>query len=207
MSNGGGAVTFLAVQVPTMTLLFALLAIAANIATIVIVVMAVGGRFSSSLRTQRDSLFDSMAGYELWFAFTVALVATLGSLYLSEIAHFEPCRLCWYQRIAMYPLPLILGIAAVRRDGGVWVYAAPIAAIGALIAGYHYLIQRMPQLDSGSCSTGVPCTAAYVERFGFITIPYMAASAFLLVLAMLWVVRANNDMNAPSSTDLSAANA
>jgi disulfide bond formation protein DsbB len=153
-----------------MTLLFALLAIAANVATIVIVVVAVGGRFSAGVADQRDSLFESMREYELWFAFTVALVATLGSLYLSEVAHFEPCRLCWYQRIAMYPLALILGIAAARRDHGIRVYAAPIAS------------------------------------FGFITIPYMAASAFLLVIALLWVVRTNNPTNAPSSGDLSAAN-
>lgn len=190
-----------------MTLLFALLAIAANIATIVVLVMAFGSRFSAGIAGQRDALFESMSGYELWFAFTVALVATLGSLYLSEVAHFEPCRLCWYQRIAMYPLALILGIAATRRDQGIRVYAASMASIGAAISVYHYLIQRMPSLDSGSCSSGVPCTAAYVERFGFMTIPYMAASAFLLVLAMLWVSRANNHTNAPSSDHLSATNA
>ena len=121
----------------------------------------------------------------LWLAFVVSLTATAGSLFLSEVARFTPCALCWYQRIAMYPLVIILGIAAWRGDGGVRRYVVPIAAIGAIVAAYHVALQRLPGLPSGTCSLDVPCTAIYVERFGFVTIPVMALVAFLAILAIL----------------------
>ncbi len=163
--------------VATWTMFFALLAIAANAATVAIPV----------LRARRHPFLAEVRANALPLAALVALTATLGSLYYSEIAGFEPCRLCWYQRIAMYPLPVILGIAAWRRDAAVRWYALPLAAGGSLIAGYHWLLQRIPALDAGACSAGVPCTAAWVERFGFVTIPYMALSAFALVAVLLAV--------------------
>ena len=67
-----------------------------------------------------------------------------GSLYFSEVAHFVPCRLCWYQRIAMYPLVLLLGIATLRRDVGIRLYAIPLAAIGAAVSIYHVQLERFP---------------------------------------------------------------
>ena len=86
-------------------------------------------------------------------AFVVALLATVGSLYFSEVAHFEPCLLCWYQRIAMYPLVVILGLAAWRDDVGAWIYATALAAIGAVIAAIT------------SCSSGFRrCPAARAIR-------------------------------------------
>jgi disulfide bond formation protein DsbB len=121
----------------------------------------------------------------LWPAFGVALTATAGSLYLSEVAGFVPCTLCWYQRIAMYPLVVILGIAAWRGDAGIRRYVVPVAAIGAVIAAYHVALQRLPGLPSGACSLDAPCSAIYVERFGFVTIPVMALVAFLAILTLL----------------------
>ena len=177
----------------TVRTFFALLALAANAATTVIVVAAV------AKGTMRERVFGSLAGSELWLSFVVAATATLGSLYLSEIEHLPPCTFCWYQRIAMYPLAVILLIAAVRRDHDVRIYAGVLATIGALLAAYHRLLQIFPRLDSGTCSTGVPCTAAWFEIFGFITIPYMALSAFLLILALLWVDRFNSSEITPSS--------
>ena len=173
-----------------MRLFFSLLALAANVAVLVALFLLVGARFSPAVAGWRDEVLGAVRGWELWLAFVVALTATLGSLYLSEVVHFEPCKLCWYQRIAMYPLAVIFAMAAVRRDSGVRLYATVLAGIGAAIAGYHYLIQHYPWFDAGSCSVGVPCTAAYIEVFGFITIPYMALSAFLLILmlmAALWL--------------------
>lgn len=123
----------------------------------------------------------------LWLAALVALVATTGSLYLSEVAGFVPCALCWYQRIAMYPLVVILGIAAWRNDPGVARYAGPLAGIGALIAIYHIGVQRLPGLPSGACSLDTPCSVIYVERFGFVTIPVMALAGFLAILTLLLV--------------------
>jgi disulfide bond formation protein DsbB len=115
----------------------------------------------------------------------VAAAATLGSLYYSEIAHYVPCDYCWYQRIAMYPLALILGIAAFRDDRSITRYAVPLAAAGGLISGYHYLIQQFPDLSTGSCSAAAPCTATWVWEFGFVSIPFMALSCFAAIVALL----------------------
>ncbi len=122
----------------------------------------------------------------LWLAALVAAVSTAGSLYFSEIAHYVPCALCWYQRIAMYPLVVVLGIAAVRRDVEIRRYVGPLAAIGALISIYHIGVERLPGLPTGSCSLEAPCDLIWVERFGFVTIPVMALAGFLAILTLLF---------------------
>jgi disulfide bond formation protein DsbB len=104
------------------------------------------------------------------------------------VAGLEPCTLCWYQRIAMYPLALILGIAAWRSEWAVRRYAAPLAVIGALIAGYHVVLQRVPSLPSTGCSVTAPCSAIDLERFGFVTIPFMALAAFAAILTVLFAL-------------------
>ncbi len=171
---------------------FALLALAANAATIGVVVIGIAGRTGPGGADLRDRVFGAVRGLELWLAFGVATTATLGSLYLSEIADLIPCTFCWYQRTAMYPLVVILGIAAWRKDHDIRIYAASVAGIGAVLAAYHRLMQAFPDLGGTACSTGVPCTAAYFTLFGFVTIPYMALSGFLLILALLWIDRANS---------------
>lgn len=118
-------------------------------------------------------------------AFTVAIVASGGSLYYSEAVGFVPCLLCWYQRIAMYPLVPILGIAAIRGDGAVRWYGLPLAVVGLGIALYHVVIQFQPVLDAGMCSEAAPCSARYLSVFGFVSIPVMAASGFILIAALL----------------------
>jgi disulfide bond formation protein DsbB len=123
----------------------------------------------------------------LWLAFAVAAVSMAGSLYMSEVAGFVPCALCWYQRIAMYPLVVILGVAALRRDPGVARYAVPVAGIGAFLSLWHIGVERLPGIPSGSCSIDVPCSLIYVERFGFVTIPTMALLGFLAILTLLLV--------------------
>jgi disulfide bond formation protein DsbB len=185
----------------TARLFFALLAVAANAATIGIVVIGIAGRFGGSGAQVRDRMFASFRGLELWLAFSIATTATLGSLYLSEVAHLIPCTYCWYQRIAMYPLVVILGLAAWRKDHGIRVYAVVLAGIGATISIYHRVIQAVPGLGGGACSSGAPCTAAYFTLFGFVTIPYMAFSAFALILAVLWIDRANSAGHRPSLPD------
>lgn len=151
--------------------------------------LAIGGGVGALVllagRRTAGAAIAAIRPYLLWSAALVGLVATVGSLYLSEVALFEPCRLCWYQRIAMYPLPVMLGIAAFRRDPGVRVYAMPIALIGLGISAYHYLIQAVPGLDAGTCDVGVPCSARYIELFGFVSIPFMAGAAFFFIVAAL----------------------
>jgi len=176
----------------TMKLFFAMLAAAANLVVIGYVVVVAGGRWFARFRVLSERIDAMLSGYELWFGATAAGIAALGSLYLSEVAHLIPCTLCWYQRIAMYPLALILAVAAFRRDGMIRLYATIIAAIGAVIAAYHYLIQWFPNLEGTSCTTSVPCTGVWFRVFGFISIPYMALSAFLLVLVLMLVKRRND---------------
>ncbi|MCB2223081.1 MAG: disulfide bond formation protein B [Actinobacteria bacterium] len=121
----------------------------------------------------------------------MALVAMAGSLTYSEVAHYAPCEFCWYQRIAMYPLALTLGIAAVRRDRGHWRYSLPVVAIGAALSTYHYLMQQFPDLSAGSCSAATPCTAAWVWEFGFVSIPLMALACFAAIAALVTIGRAH----------------
>jgi len=168
------------VSTDTGTLFLALLALAAQVVLVVVAVVAIVSR--PALARLRDAL----GVQALQLAFVVGLVATVGSLWLSEGAGFVPCRLCWYQRIAMYPMPVILGIAAVRRDVAVRVYALPVVAIGATISVWHMLVERFPSLEtSTSCDPANPCSIIWVERFGYLTIPTMALTAFVLIATLL----------------------
>ena len=116
----------------------------------------------------------------LLFSWIVALTATSGSLFYSEIAGLEPCKLCWFQRIFMYPLVILLGIAYFRRDERIGKYVIPMSIIGALIAGYHYTIQRLE--FAAACSEDVvSCASSTFLKFGYITIPMMALTAFLMI--------------------------
>jgi disulfide bond formation protein DsbB len=121
----------------------------------------------------------------LKLAWLVAAAAMAGSLYLSEVRHFPPCVLCWYQRIAMYPLVLVLGIAVIRRDLAIRIYAIPLALVGMGISIYHYQLERFPDQETIACSTSVPCTTIWFEQLGYITIPMMALSAFALICVVL----------------------
>ena len=141
---------------------------------------------AAKIQNPPKSNFNELLPYLAWL---VALVATIGSLFFSEVMNLPPCVLCWYQRIAMYPLAILLPIAAVRGDDAIRPYTATLAGIGAVISAYHVLLQRIPGLPSGSCSVDAPCTAIYIERFGFITIPVMALVGFLSILTLLLVTR------------------
>ncbi|MEM7094199.1 MAG: disulfide bond formation protein B [Actinomycetota bacterium] len=125
-----------------------------------------------------------VAPERLQFAAAVAVLAVLSSLYLSEIADYDPCRYCWWQRIFMYPLAIVLPIAAWHRDLDVRRYALPLASIGGAISLRHIWLQTFPD-DGGSCGVSAPCSAKLVEAFGFITIPQMTAGCFLLILILL----------------------
>jgi disulfide bond formation protein DsbB len=118
-----------------------------------------------------------------WLAFAVAATAMASSLYYSEIANFPPCDFCWYQRIAMYPLTLILLIAAITNDRRVARYVIPIAVIGVALSGYHVQLQLFPE-QASSCTPTVPCHTQWVDEFGFVSIPFMAGSGFLAILAL-----------------------
>lgn len=115
-------------------------------------------------------------------AWSVALVATLGSLYFSEVLKFIPCELCWYQRIFMYPQVFLLGMAFVRKQFIIARYTLMLSIIGGTISLYHYFIQKVPffRNTAPSCSI-VPCTGDYLNWLGFITIPLLALIAFIFI--------------------------
>jgi disulfide bond formation protein DsbB len=122
----------------------------------------------------------------LFLAFIVAIVATLGSLYYSEIAGYEPCRLCWFQRIFMYPLVILLGVALIKKAHDIAHYVIPMSLIGAGISIHHYIIQRLVYASSCSAEATVPCTVKYTFTYGYITIPMMALTGFIMVIILTY---------------------
>lgn len=172
----------------TVTLFFAMLAVVAQVASAAIVVVELGGRRPTSpLAGPRRSLHQLVGPQAIGLAAMVAFVCTAGSLYLSEVANFPPCRLCWFQRIAMYPLVVLLGLAAVRRDRSVRLYGIVLASLGGLVSIWHLLVERYPTLEGSSCDPLNPCSIKWVERFGYLTIPGMALSGFVLIVALLYI--------------------
>lgn len=126
----------------------------------------------------------------LYLAWFVSLVAVAGSLYLSEVLHYEPCRLCWFQRIFMYPQLILLGIATYRGDKRIIPYVLPLCLIGGSISLYHYAEQKIPALSKVlPCTIGVPCNEDYLNFFGFITVPLLALIAFALIAILLFAGR------------------
>jgi disulfide bond formation protein DsbB len=129
----------------------------------------------------------------LFTAWAASVIAMFGSLYFSEIRQFEPCVLCWYQRILMYPLVVILGVAYIRKDFNITLYALILSAIGGGISFYHYLLQKVSFFAETAPTCGrVPCTGQYINWFGFITIPFLALIAFTIIFIcsyMIWKKR------------------
>ncbi|TQR19074.1 disulfide oxidoreductase [Psychrobacillus vulpis] len=117
------------------------------------------------------------------FMWTVAFTATLGSLYFSEVRQYEPCELCWYQRILMYPLVIILGVAYAQKNAKIAVTSLTFSIIGACISAYHYSIQKLSFMQESAPTCGrVSCTGEYINYLGFITIPFLALVAFILII-------------------------
>jgi disulfide bond formation protein DsbB len=182
-------------HVDTANKFFLVLTIIADVGVVVLGPVAL-----SMLRTRPVTIGEGglRAGLLEWIgpqaralAFVVAAMATAGSLYYSEIAHFVPCELCWYQRICMYPLAAILLVGLLRRDSAVRWYAAPFVLVGAPLSLYHWLVERVPAFaDTSSCSAVAPCTTPYFEELGFVTLAFMAFSGFLLVGTLLLMDRA-----------------
>lgn len=174
---------------------FVLLTITTNLATLALWAVAGAARLGSAgavgLRERTRVTLDSSG---LALATLVAITATVGSLYLSEGAHLVPCRFCWYQRIAMYPLGVILLVATIRRDWRVKPYALTLAIGGAVIAVYHVLVEHYPSLEAGvTCDPFNPCAVNLIQGYDLAvvpfqfmqSIPYMALSGFLFVVTAL----------------------
>ena len=124
----------------------------------------------------------------IFVCWLLACVSTLGSLFLSEVMGYVPCILCWYQRIFMYPLVLILPAGLFPFDRNVVRYAVPLSALGTLVAVFHLLLVAgyIPE-SIKPCVRGIPCSEVQVQWFGFLTIPLLSALSFLLITALLIV--------------------
>lgn len=183
----------------TAQLFVGLLTIAAGVGALTLVVLRV---LAAAGNDDASRLGSSVSESGVWLAWLVALGATLGSLYFSEVADFTPCRLCWFQRIAMYPLAVVLLVGAIRKDLNVRWYAAPLAAIGVAISGWHSLIEWRPALDNGACEfQGPSCTFIWFREFG-LSLANMALIGFLTILILLLVrfpARLTNDGNDSTS--------
>ena len=122
----------------------------------------------------------------IFLAWLVAALATAGALFMSEVMNLAPCVLCWYQRIFMFPLVVVLVVGLFPFDPKVVRYALPLALLGLAIAGFHVLLMAgvIPE-KLAPCRQGIPCTTVQIEWFGFVTIPMLSAFAFLTVIVLL----------------------
>lgn len=150
--------------------------------------MLLGGAVGLAVAATNQGSRAAVTEMALPLAAMVAMGATAGSLYFSEIAGLVPCKLCWFQRIAMYPLGVILPVAAMRRDVAVMRYVRLLAVPGLLIALYHSQLQAFP--DQGSfCELTNPCTTSLVKTLRWITIPHMSALSFAAVALFATLAR------------------
>lgn len=117
----------------------------------------------------------------------ITTTAMFGSIYFSEIVNYKPCRLCWYQRAAMYPLAVLLVIASFRKFKFIKTAAVSLAFVGGAIAIYHWFIERFPDLDAGVCDAKLPCSVVWFENFGFVTLSFMAFAAFFTTIVLVTI--------------------
>lgn len=142
-----------------------------------------------------SQILNLLKKYAVYIAFLQAWLATLGSLYFSEIRHFTPCPLCWYQRILMYPLIFILAVGLIRKDKNVAYYVLPMSILGTVIALYQYLLQMGTAVKNIpiQCDAFGSCEQIETIYFGFITIPFLSLSAFVIISFLMIIgLLANN---------------
>jgi disulfide bond formation protein DsbB len=178
----------------TVQLFYGLLAIVAVVVIVVLVGLRLAAAVSEGAAGVWDGVAESIAPNALGLAWLVAFLATAGSLYFSEVAGYVPCTLCWYQRIAMYPLVVILAIGAARRDTSAAIYGLAVAGVGAAIALYHSALEWIPSLDTGACSASTPCTYVWFRVFGIISLPMLALTAFALIIVLLTIRIRHRDL-------------
>lgn len=134
-----------------------------------------------------DRIYSVIGDYYKELALLFAFTATSGSLYMSNILGWEPCTLCWYQRILIYPLVVILAVGLLLEKKDTEDYALPLALIGLPVSLYHALLQRFNQYLSSGCSvTAISCSTEYTFHYNYITVPGLAFTALLVIVLLLW---------------------
>jgi disulfide bond formation protein DsbB len=149
--------------------------------------LLVGLAWLVGLRSPARFVRESLEGYELWLAFVVSAIATGGSLFFSEIANFFPCELCWFQRICMYPLSITTLLAALANDRRAARYLLPLPLVGAGVSIYHILVENQVVAEAKACLISAPggCATKWINEFGYMTIPTLALTAFVLCFEFL----------------------
>jgi disulfide bond formation protein DsbB len=135
----------------------------------------------------------------LWIICMITTGAMVGSLYFSEKVGFAPCKLCWYQRIAMFSIAIISFAAALRNDKNIARYTIVLAPIGLVVSTYHYLLEWFPTLETNVCSLDVPCTAVWFRELGFVTMCFMAGCAFITVIAVSLAIMREEKIDSTST--------
>lgn len=152
------------------------------IAQILIIVYATG--FFVMKRDKNNELVRALGQNGFKLALLTAIIATLGSLAYSEILGYAPCKMCWYQRIFMYPQVILLGLALWRKEWNIYFYSIVFSTIGGILALNHYILQTTGSsiLPCSAVGYSVSCSKVFVMHFGYITIPFMALTAFALMI-------------------------
>jgi disulfide bond formation protein DsbB len=172
-------------QMSLFTALLALVAAAVALVGILLLTTAAGRAVLAGFRTDARRLAFSMAG-----------VSTAASLWFSEVGGFIPCELCWYQRILMYPLVLVLGAAVWGRDDLLRWRVLPFSLLGVAVSGYHVQLQWFPD-QASSCEMATPCTQQWVDEFGFVSIPVMAFFGFAAITVLVLAATVREDAGLP----------
>ena len=128
--------------------------------------------------------------HALYFAWVIALAGFCLSIFYGEVLQYEPCPLCWYQRMALFPLVLLLGMAVYRNDAKIVVYAIPFAILGCITALFQIFESHVPFLQkAGICHHGELCSQTVFSLFGFLSFPLLSALGFVLIAALLALSR------------------
>lgn len=127
----------------------------------------------------------------LFVAFAIAFGSSLAVLFVGEVMGQAPCNLCWFQRAFMFPLAIILAVAAFRSDAAVWIYAVPLAVGGWLIAGFHTLLYAgiIPEAIEPCTASGPSCSSADMTILGGLPLPALSFAAFTAIITCLFVAR------------------
>lgn len=124
---------------------------------------------------------------KLFFAWLIAVIAMSATLFAEHALQWAVCPLCWYQRLCIYPLVILLGIAAFKNETVVIPYALPFPVLGFLFAIYQYAEQMIPGFSPiDFCTQGIPCTTIHLKLWGFVTIPLLSAISCVLIFIILW---------------------
>jgi disulfide bond formation protein DsbB len=167
---------------------YAVLALIADALVLAALTGFLVARTSPERRERWNAFRNGITPVSLHLAWIVAMLAMLGSLYFSQVVGLVPCEFCWFQRICMYPLTLLLGIAAIRGDFAIAKrYFLTMSIVGSLLAIYHYQLEHIPQ--PSVCGAQIPCDVAAFNIFGFISIPFLSMAAFLLITTLLLLSR------------------